>query len=157
VKADHITVEIDGAEELISELARIDKDLSGAKALEVYERVVELVAGDARDRAPHDLGYLTAGIDEEVGLVEGDPAGLVFTDIYYAPFQERGTDPYFPNLEALEEWAERHDTTAWVVAMAILRRGLVPKKFFEEALTENVDDIYSYIGEGVAEIMEKEY
>lgn len=153
----HITIELKGDEELLRVLEGIRKNLRGDRLIEPWERMTEMVATSAREKAPHDLGYLLAGINEEV-IVEGDEIiGVVYNDIFYAPFQERGTGRYFPNLEALEEWAERHDTTPWVVALAIDRRGIIPIKFFEQAILVNKEEIVDLVGSVVIEIMEEEY
>lgn len=153
----YFTIELEGDEELLRKLAGMGRALKGDRLTEPWERMTEMVATTARDRAPHDLGYLMAGINEEV-IVEGDEiTGVIYDDIFYAPFQERGTDPYFPNLEALEEWAERHDTTAWVVALAIARRGIIPLKFFQLSILENQEEIVDLVGSVVIEIMEQEY
>lgn len=153
----HITIELEGDKEVQLALEGIRRNLRGDRLIEPWERMVEMVATSARERAPHDLGFLLAGIEEEV-IVEGDEImGVVFNDVFYAPFQERGTEPYFPNLEALEEWAERHDTTPWIVATAIARRGIRPQKFFEQAILENQEEIIDLVGLVVIEIMEQEY
>lgn len=153
----HLSVELEGGEALLRKLAGIDKALKGDRLVEPWERMVELVATTARELAPHDLGYLLASINEEV-IVEGDEIlGVVFSDQFYAPFQERGTEPYFPNLEALEEWAERHDTTAWVVALAIARRGIIPIKFFAQSVLQNQDAILGLVGPVIVNILEQEY
>lgn len=155
--APHITIELEGDKELLRKLAGIGRALRGDRLVEPWERMTEMVASDARERAPHDLGYLLASIEEEV-IAEGtDITGVVFSDQFYGPFQERGADPYFPNLEALEEWAERHDTTAWVVAQAIVDRGVIPLKFFEESILKNEEGILDLVGSVVIEIMEQEY
>ena len=153
----YFTIELEGDEELLRKLEGIRRNLRGDRLIEPWQRMVEMVAITARDLAPHDLGYLLASINEEV-IVEGDEiTGVVFSDLFYAPFQEIGRDRYFPNLEALEEWAERHDTTAWVVAMAIDRRGIIPLKFFQEAILKNREEIVDLVGPVVIEIMEQEY
>jgi len=151
------SIELEGDEELLRRLAGIGRALKGDRLIEPWERMTEMVATSERDRAPHDLGFLLASINEDV-IVEGDEiTGVVYTDMFHAPFQERGTEPYFPNLEALEEWAERHDTTAWVVAMAIARRGIIPLKFAELSILENQEEIVDLVGSVVIDIMEKEY
>jgi len=155
--------EIQGSEELQKEFARIEKDLKGRRLADAWESAVELLATGAREYAPHDEGYLLSSIEEEVIQQEEDLLGVVYSDAkaqdgsFYAPFQERGTDPYFPNLEALEEWAARHGTTAWLVALAIASRGVPATKYFKQSLTENLEGVFSLIGGTVGEIIEREY
>jgi len=152
-----VEVEIQGSEELRKEFERIEKDLTGQRLYDAWASAIEMLATGARERVPSDLGYLLASIEEEVIQQDEGYLGAVFSDLPYAPFQERGTDAYFPNLEALEEWAERHDTTAWVVAMAIKARGVPARRFFEESLFESEDEIFSLIGGAVGQIIEREY
>lgn len=157
MKEELITIEITGAEELAEKLREAAEGLRGDRLLEPWERVVEFVASSARELCPTDLGVLLGGIDEEVLQDDEGLTGAIFSDTFYAPFQERGTDPYFPNLDNLEDWAERHDTTAWVVALAIARRGIRPQKFFGGALEKNQDLIFELIGEAVGRVLEMEY
>jgi hypothetical protein len=150
-------IEITGDKEAAERIAKANADLSGARLFELWERVVEMIAASARENAPHDLGFLLAGITEEVLQEQEDLLGVIYDDEPYAPFQERGTDSYFPNLDALEDWATRHGTTAWVVALAIAGRGIKPLKYFERALVDNVEETFSMIGEGIGTILEAEF
>lgn len=151
------SIELEGDEELLRRLAGIDRALKGDRLIEPWERMTEMVGSSARDRAPHDLGFLLASIEEEVIVEDDEIIGVVYSDLFYAPFQEAGKPRYFPNLEALEEWAERHDTSAWVVALAIDRRGIVPIKFFEESILENQEEIVDLVGPVVIKILVEEY
>ena len=151
------TVELEGTEELVDYLKHVDIGLSGPRLVEAWEAAVGLVAEKVRENAPRDLGYLAAGIGEEVIQDAEELLGIIFSDTFYAPFQERGTDAYFPNLEALEEWAERHGTTAYAVALAIAGRGIIPLRFFENALVDSEDQVVTLIGRATGEIIEQGY
>ena len=151
------TVELEGTEEFVDFLKHVDIGLSGPRLVEAWEAAVGLVAEKVRETAPRDLGYLAAGIGEEVTQDGEDLLGIIFSDTFYAPFQERGTYRYFPNIDALEEWAERHGTTAYVVALAIARRGIIPLRFFEDALINSEDQVVSLIGRVTGEIIEQGY
>lgn len=152
-----LTIEIEGAKELIRVLEGVNRDLKGDRLLEAWERMVEMIGSSAREYAPFDLGYLFASIMEEVLEVADGPLGVIYSDLPYAPFQERGTDPYFPNLYALEDWADRHGMSAWSVAIAILARGVPAKKFFEQSLLENQDEAFELVGNFIAGILQEEY
>lgn len=158
-----LEVEISGTEKLREEFERIQKDLTGRRLADAWGDATGMLATGAREYAPADEGYLLASIEEEVIQQEEDLTGVVYSDIqsdggdFYAPFQERGTDAYFPNLDALEEWAARHDTTAWLVALAIARRGVPAKKYFERSFLENQEGVFSLIGDSVGQIIEREY
>lgn len=172
--ADLPTIEIVGSEELQKRLEGIERATRGDRLVEPWERATEVVMRAAEEKAPNWRGVLKNSIDQEVilggagggevypgaplrGVTREDITGVVYSDEFYAPFQERGTDPYFPNVDALEEWADDHDITAYGLALIISGRGITPRKFFEEALIESEDAVFDLIGEAIAEIMEKPY
>ena len=155
--AEGLTIEIEGAKELIRVIEGVDRGLKGNRLREAWERMVEMIGSSAREYAPFDLGYLLASIMEEVLEVDDAPLGVIYSDLFYAPVQERGTDPYFPDLYALEDWAFRHDKTAWGVALAILGRGVPAKKFFQRSLLENQDEVFELVGNFVAQILQERY
>lgn len=152
-----LEVELLGSQQLQSLLASVNPNLTGGRLMDAWEDVVELLNIAVRGAAPYDLGYLIASIDDEVILDQGEITGVVFSDLFYTPFQERGTTPYWPNIDALEDWAIRHGTTAYVVARAIATRGIIPLKYFEQALMDSEDEIVQLVGQVVAEILEREY
>ena len=157
---EHLAIELIGNEEVQRALEGIRRNLRGDRLVEPWERVVEYTANAVREIVMRDVywrGQLLGSITEEV-LGSGDEiSGIIYSDEFYAPFQERGTNPYFPDLEALEEWAEDHDVSPYVVALAISRRGLEPKKFMELAFWEQGATILDLVGNVVATIMEQEY
>lgn len=155
-----ITIELIGDEEAQRALEGVRANLRGDRLVEPWERVVEYVASAVRDIVREDVywrGKLHGSIEGEVLVLGDEITGVIYSDEFYAPFQERGTDPYFPNVEALEEWAEDHDISPFLVALAISRRGLEPKKFMERGLKEQEATVLELVGDVVAEIMEAEY
>jgi len=160
VRAEHLSIELIGNEEVQRAFEGIREHLRGDRLVEPWERVVEYTANAVREIIREDAfwhGKLLGSIEGEVQGSGDEIMGVVFSDEFYAPFQERGTDPYFPNVEALEEWAEDHDISPFLVALAISRRGLEPKKFMELAFWEQGATILELVGDVVAEIMEAEY
>lgn len=155
-----ITIELIGDVEAQRALEGIRRNLRGDRLVEPWERVVEYVADAIRDIIKGDAywqGGLLGSIEGEV-LHSGDEiSGIIYSDEFYAPFQELGRDPYFPNVEALEEWAEDHDMSAYYIATRIAERGLLPKKFMERGLREQEETILGLVGDVVAVIMEAEY
>jgi hypothetical protein len=157
---EHLTIELVGSVEAQRALEGIRKKLRGDRLVEPWERVVEYTANAIRDIVRTDAhwrGTLLGSIEGEVLSTGNEIMGVIYSDETYAPFQERGTDPYFPNVEALEEWAEDHDVSPYVVALAISRRGLEPKKFMERGLKEQETVILELVGNVVATIIEAEY
>ena len=160
MRAELLTIELVGDEEAQRALEGVRRGLRGDRLVEPWERVVEYVASAVRDIVREDVywrGQLYGGITGEVLAMGDEIMGVIYSDEIYAPFQERGTDPYFPSVEALEEWAEDHDISPFLVALAISRRGLEPKKFMERGLREQEEMILELVGNVVAEIMEAEY
>jgi hypothetical protein len=158
--AEHLSIELIGSEEVQRTLEGIREKLRGDRLVEPWERVVEYVANTVRDNVladSHWRGDLLGSIEGEVQVLVNEIIGVIFSDKIHAPFQERGTDPYWPNIEALEEWAEDHDISPFLVARAIARRGLEPKKFMERAFWEQGATVLELVGDVVAEIMEAEY
>ena len=158
--AELLKIELIGDEEVQRALEGIRRNLRGDRLVEPWERVVEYVASAIRDIVREDVywqGKLLGSITEEVLFTGDEISGIVFSDEFYAPFQERGTDPYWPNIEALEEWAADHDISPFLVARAIANRGLEPKKYMERGLKEQEEVILELVGNIVAELMEAEY
>lgn len=128
---------------------------------EGFERAAEQVALVAyeSDTTPRWRDRLRLSIDYENLSSEQDYIAAVFTDKFYAPMQERGTDPYFPNYhsESLVQWAEDHETTAYMVALAIAKRGIRAREFFKAALLASEETVYELVGESVADILEIKY
>ena len=155
-----ITIELIGSEEAQRALEGIRRNLRGDRLVEPWERVVEYVASAIRDIIREDAywhGKLLGSIAEEVLHTGDELSGIIYSDEFYAPFQELGRDPFWPNIEAIEEWAEDHDITPFLVARAIASRGLEPKKFMERGLREQEAIILELVGDVIAVIMEAEY
>jgi phage gpG-like protein len=67
--------------------------------------------------------------------------GIVGSAVEYAPFVEFGTRPHWPPIAALETWARRHGTSAFVVARAIAQRGTEARNYLRDALKENASKV----------------
>jgi len=135
----------------------------------------DVVLGEAKRRAPVDVGLLKASINRQVRkdsdyVVTASIGTNVARDGRpYGAFMEYGTGlvhdhPTWPRKRhvvppaALMGWAERkgrggtyHD--AWVIADAITRRGgLKPRRYLRGSLEIYSDRIKSQLGQVVAEI-----
>lgn len=135
-------------------------ELKGQRLEDAWEEMSSMVADAARDKVSDHVywqGDLLGSIDHEV-IVDGDEiSSVIFADKPYAPFQERGVDPYWPNIDALEDWAADHGLTGWYVAKAISLTGIEAQWFFRDTLREHEDDIVARVGEVVTDILEQEY
>jgi hypothetical protein len=81
--------------------------------------------------------------------------GVVGSNLVYAPYQETGTRPFWPPLSALQVWARRHGTSAYVVARAIARRGIKPKRFLQRAFDQSKSEVMRILERGVKGIVDK--
>jgi len=151
------TIEVVGAKKAQEHFEKVRAGLRGDRLIEPWQRAVELLRDAVSIGAPYWHGDLQASINEEVIQEEGELTGVVFSDLFKAPILERGTAPYWPNIDALEEWALEHETTAFVVARYISDNGIKAYKYFEKALEDNKDEVHGLIGDYVARIIEKGY
>ena len=152
-----ITIEVEDPLATANRIRGIREGLAGQRLKDAWIEALELVGNSARDKAPNWLGRLRASIEEEVVQDPLGTYGIVFTDHIEAPFQERGTDPFFPNLDNIEAYASAHGTTAYALALSIAMHGISAKHFFENALLENEMGIVDSIGGVIAEIVEEPY
>lgn len=145
-------IEIRGVNETIENLARIDRQLKDTSA--AMHQATLLVTGSAKRNAPVDTGLLRASITPEVESRDNETVGVVGSNVTYAPFMELGTIPHWPPLAALETWARRHGTTAYIVARAIARRGLRPRHYLGRALDDNRGRIERIFSEYVKRVIQ---
>jgi hypothetical protein len=108
-----------------------------------------LVAWQSKDVGGVDTGVLRASITPEVRQQGNKTLGVVGSNLVYAPFVELDTRPHWPPLAALELWAQRHGTTAYIVARAISRTGTKGKKYLQKALLDNEQEIRDAIAGGL--------
>lgn len=149
-------ITVQGADELLKFLKGLDENLRASRLQESWEAMLELVLLAVRERVPHWRGNLSTDLGTELYIDEPLISGVVFSDTTYAPFQERGTAPYFPNVDALEPWAEAHDLSAWYVANVIALQGLPPTKFFELGFEDVKDEVVRLVDDVVMSIIEAE-
>jgi len=157
-----ITVsQIFGALELLAKLREAKALSTSAKMRRAFEEATDLVANDVREYAPFwpGRGDLRASFEDEVVSEDEDIYGMVYSDLEYAPFQERGTMPggYFPNWDRISEWAEDHGWDPWVISLHIYNVGTEAKKYAERALFENEAAILELVGAATFAILEGSY
>ena len=132
------TYTVKGADIVIKNLNRISDGASGRGLTEPMRKATMLVTRDAKINAPVDTGNLRSSISPEIKAHGNTIEGIVGTPVKYAPFMELGTRAHFPPISALQVWARRHGISAFLVARAIARRGLKPRKFLQRAYDSNV-------------------
>jgi phage gpG-like protein len=158
-----VEVEIRRIEEVTKKMIQVVEDLQGSPMLEGMRDATLLVTRDAKKFAPVDTGRLRASIAPEVRFEGTAAAGVVGSNVKYAPHMELGTGVFvgrprhWPPAAALETWARRHGfPSGFVVARAIgLRGGLKPRRYLQRALEQNKDKIIKLIGDAVGKIVGK--
>jgi len=153
--ADDIRVEIRGLKEVQKKMEQIVKDMHGGPFIQVMKKATLLVARAAKQNAPVDTGRLRASITPEIRRTTREVQGVVGSNVKYAPFVELGTRPHWPPVSALEVWAARHGTSAYLVARAISKRGTRARRYLQRAVEENADKIKDLLTRFVAEIIGK--
>ncbi len=102
-----------------------------------------------RDMKAIDTGNLRTSILVEV---TGDKLTAEVGPVApYGPYVEFGTQPHFPPLAALEDWARKHGIPAFLVAKAIARRGTFARPYLAPAY----DVVIGFFEDGLAKIYEE--
>lgn len=158
-----IDVEVKGLIELQRKTTRIIRDLKGEPMLEAMRDGTLMVQRGARKnltayKSP-DVGGVDTGVTRASVLpsvrMEGEAVvGVVGSNRMSAVIQETGSRPHWPPLASVEGWARRHNTSAYIVARAIARRGNVARKFLTRAFEAVQDDITRRIQQALSKILE---
>lgn len=156
-----IQYDVQGAKEARDEMEAMAERLHGRPITMAMRRAALLIERDAKRFAPVDTGRLRSSITHTVrsaGLFTGATIqGVIGTNVVYAPHLEFGTGVFagrprhrMPPVSALEGWARRHGTSAFVVALSIARRGgLKPHEYFKRSVDKNTQKVIDIIGDGV--------
>lgn len=150
-----ISAEIKGLKEVQRNLETAAKELRGTPMINAMRDATLVVDRDAKKNAPVDTGRLRASITPEVTTQGEIVKGVVGSNVKYAPYVELGTRPHWPPLAALEVWARRHHTSAFLVARAISIRGTPAVMYLQKAFDANKDKIEKRIGQAVEAIVKQ--
>jgi len=129
-----------GLDETVYNLNTIGKNIV-VQADAPMRKALRLLTRDAKINAPVDTGKLRSSIMPGVTSNSGGVVGVTGSNVAYAPFMELGTAAHWPPIAALEGWARRHGTNAYLVARAIARRGTKARRFLQKALQTNIHRI----------------
>lgn len=147
-----------GFQHLLDGIDQFQEFNTNPRVRDTWDTIAEMVYNELVSRAPRGItGDLVSSFVEESGLHQGTPTAIVFSDLLYAPFQERGTDPYWPNIDNLEDWASNHGLTGFQVAAAIAVRGIIARNYAKDTVVYLEDDITQLVGDVVAELLEGTY
>ena len=150
-----VDIEVKGLIETQKKLDQVARDLHGSPMIDAMQSATLIVTREARVNAPVDTGRLRSSITPEVRPHGNDVQGVVGSNVVYAPFQEVGTRPFWPRMDALATWASRHGTTAYLVALGISRHGIKDKRYLQKAFEDNRQRIIDIIERGVKGIVNK--
>lgn len=123
-----------GINETISKLNRAEQGIASEKPM---REATQLVTREARKHTPTDQGTTRASITPSVMVKGNTTVGVVGSKLKSALWVEKGTRPHWPPIAALEPWARRHGTIAFLVARAISKRGMKGHHMLENALEDN--------------------
>lgn len=154
--ADRIEVNVK-TEQVRQKFRQMWDDINGRPMIHGMRDASLVVLRGAKENAPVDTGRLKSSLTAEVTSLYGASTvlGVVGSNLDYGLYQEKGTKPFWPPLDKLELWARRHGTTAWVVAAAIARRGIVARRYLRRALRDNSGQVAYIIGHTVNRIVRK--
>lgn len=136
-------------------LGRICENVNGPEMITAMQQVILMVLRKLRTKAPVDMGGLRGGTVMGVSSRQGSVLGIVGVPATYSPYQEEGTAPHFPPLSALEGWAKRHGTTAYVVCRAIARRGNTALWYARDTARELRQQIHKTLDDAVRRMVEE--
>ena len=159
-------------ERLNQVVQKLNLERPAVQVLEQYLRAAATtVMGEAKRRAPVDVGTLRTSINTRVETQGTTVIAGIGSNLKYAPFMEYGTGlvhdhPSWPREEhlvgpsRLQAWAQRKgrgggEFNAYSVAAAIRKRGgLMPRRYlrgaleaYQDAVRRNIADIGKRIRE----------
>lgn len=146
-------VEIQGLKQVRNKADKMARITHTPQVFSAFRDGTMIVMAEAGRRAPVDRGQLRASILPEVKTTGDQIQGIVYSNAKHAPFMEFGTKPHWPPLHALELWARRHHTTAFVVARAIAKKGIKARRFMRDGLTFTSKRVITRIRRGVQEAL----
>ncbi len=145
---------IEGLDEL--KLKLVDKPVYKEPMLRALEKSAIVVESEAKRLTPVDTGRLRASISHRMGGQSTNPFAEVGTNIKYGIYVHEGrrAGAKMPPPGALSKWAGSHGfgKNVFVLARAISRKGIKPRRFLTDALVKSKDKILGYISRAASEI-----
>ncbi|RPI52769.1 MAG: hypothetical protein EHM56_08000 [Chloroflexi bacterium] len=114
-----------------------------------------LVAYESPEVGGVDSGRTRASYTPEIRLSGDVVAGVVGSNLKTALWQETGTRPHWPPIDALVIWARRHGTTAYLVARGIARHGTRARRPLGRAFEDARDKIVARFERAMKEIIDQ--
>lgn len=135
-----MSIEINGAEEIIKKLGKIaNRETIEANLAECCA----LVEAEAKMKAPKDSGELRRSITSKVE----DMKGIIFTPLEYAPYVEYGTGLFAESGGRMDvPWCYQDDEGNWHSTS-----GMKPQPYMRPALDENREEILRILARGITD------
>ena len=126
-------IELEGLENVA---AMLEARVSDENYIAALKKACALVERSARQKAPEGNGALRNSIQSRVEN-DGNPVGIVFTPLEYAPYIEYGTG-LFAEEEGRQDvpWHYKDDEGNWHST-----NGMKPHPYMRPALEENREEI----------------
>ena len=160
--AEPFSVDVKGMKETQAKVEQTVRDIRGTPMLNAFRSATLLVQRDAKRLSPVDSGRLRASIMPEVRTEGNNIMGVVGSKVIYAPYMEFGTgtpagnSPHVPPMSVLGVWAARHGMSTYSVWLAIVMRGgLRPRRYLQQAFEQNESKIIGLIEDAADRIVKK--
>lgn len=156
-----IDVETTGAKETVKGLETIAAGMTGALIGGMRQSTAyltnlakgNLVGYQSPSVGGVDTGQLRGSIQPSVSSTANAVQGAVGSNLERAQWTEYDTRPHWPPIDALQLWAERHGTSAFLVARAISQRGTKGKRFLGRAVDKGRAKIAEFIGRAIGRLL----
>jgi len=159
-----VDYKVQGEIELQEKINQMIRDLHGQPVLDAMRQSTLEVEGEAKNNLVSwqnkqvggvDRGDLRSSITPEV-TTRGDVViGIVGSKLEYAPHVEYDCRKHFPPISALTLWAERHHTSAYLVAISIARKGTIGKKYIRNAIEKKRQTIHDLFKKAAGDVVNK--
>lgn len=132
-------------ENLDAVVKMLEGTIDNEKVKESLGRACAVVEASAKTKAPKGTGELRRSITSEVRNINGEPEGVVFTPLEYAPYAEYGTGLFAEEGGRTDvPWSYQDDEGEWHSTS-----GQHPQPYMRPALNENKKKIAQILKEGL--------
>lgn len=138
-----MSVKIEGLDNVLDAISEM---ADGDELKKALGKACALVEGEAKKKAPKDIGDLRRSIESRVEDNGGDLVGVVSTPLEYAPYVEFGTGLFAEDGNGRKDvpWCYEDDKGEWHST-----RGQKPQPYLRPALHENKDNILRILKGGL--------
>lgn len=133
------------AQNLEAVFDRLDNIIDEGNIKQALGKACAVVERSAKEKAPKDTGALRRSITSEIREEDGNPIGVIFTPLEYAPYIEYGTGLFAEEGGRMDvPWRYQDDKGEWHSTM-----GQKPQPFMRPALDQNREKIINILKEGI--------